>query len=183
MKCKGAFCESHMYWKEKKKLKSNTSVTSETWQHEGFPLISPPEVTTSWTAIIQRSIPITTNMSQRSFIETAEGGRIRVNREGGQGRRAEMGATDASWSSLWSWERGGFRLQCTLCGPEHSCLSGHIIWLNPVIGAETSGQRPNTEVQQLWSNNTPCQAEKAKPQSLAASPHPPRASCGPQKNL
>lgn len=48
----------------------------------------------------------------------------------------------------------------TLCCPEHSCQNDlHIIWLNPVILAETSGQRPNTGVWQLCFSNSHCQEE------------------------
>lgn len=37
--------------------------------------------------------------------------------------------------------------RCLLCGPEHFSWSGqHIIPLNPAIGADTLGKRPNTEV-------------------------------------
>lgn len=41
-------------------LKNKHKVTSETWQHEGSPLVSPLEVTTSLTAMIQQRIPCTT---------------------------------------------------------------------------------------------------------------------------
>lgn len=143
------------------------------------PLVSSLVITTSWTAIIQERIPCPThtNTSERSvhwnIWRWTKWGKSRR-----EGRRAGTGATDRPEGTvgLRRWEESG----CwhALCSPENSCLhDGHILWMNPVIGAET-----NMEVWQLCSSSCHCQAVN-KALKAGCLPHPPRDSNRPQKKL
>lgn len=97
--------------------------------------------------------------------ETCEGGRIGVNREGGEGEVQRWG--------LWSQGEGRIGTAGALCGPEHFYLSDqYIIQLNPAVRSQDVGQRPNAEVWQWWSNGPHCQAEnKTTTRNLVAFPH------------
>lgn len=81
-------------------------------------------------------------------IDSSPGGQIRW--AGEEGRRKCRDVSLGSRSSLQSQEREEFRLHAhSLCS--QSCLRDeHITQLNPVFGAVTSEQRPNTEGWELW---------------------------------
>lgn len=151
--------------------KMQSRQVTRTWRYEGCSLSSPWSYKLNSYNSTKDSLCNTQRHLRDPCMETSAGGRIWANN--GRGKGEVYVGHGMQLVALCSPRRGdGGDCRCTLCGPEHCFLRDqHIIRGNPVIGAELSGQRQNTEAQQLWFNSPHCQAEKW---SLGAFSHFPK---------
>lgn len=150
------------------------------------PLVSSLDVLTSSKATYDSAKdPLLNTQKYLSALHTEipEGEQNWVNREG---RKAEMGAKDTTWSSVWvSGEGRNQVLACTLLSPEEQKGRENILaWVVSTYCCWTQwqGQPLSTEVQPQLSGSRCCQAEKQSHGTWPPTLTLPEIPVGPRKS-